>query len=231
MDFSNSFDTVDEKRDALNTLDENSNNRKIFGNKKTEFSNSKKLRCSNLNDGTDDYTDSSESWVDSSVESVNSSSSESEDIQFEQEPVVNRKRKEQSTFNRSEKKMKKQTSSKSEYDHSVPKRTNFSDRNNEVLRGVLKELFKINAELDGLSKSFATLEHDVALSKQFPGFQAQSKYTLDNLPTFPIATNLNKFQSGDVIVSIPVQNVDEVNKLNTILQDKITFEAVVNKII
>lgn len=88
----------------------------------------------------------------------------------------------------------------------------------------------MNTDLDELSKSVAILEQDITLLNNFTSISARSVYTMENLPKFPIATNTNEFQSGDIFVSIPVNTVEEAEKLNTILKDKLTFEAVVRLI-
>lgn len=156
-------------------------------------------------------TDSTESFTDASDESFQvMSSSCDEDLGGKMLLQANKKRTKKNSLN---KKAKKQKTSKSQH------------TKKKVLNKVLVEVFRMNTELDDLSKSVAILEQDISLLNHFPGIR--SVYTMENLPKFPIATNTNQFQSGDVSVSIPVNTVEEANMLDTILKDKLTFEAVV----
>lgn len=152
----------------------------------------------------------SSSGDESTTSSCESSTSSTESDDIEVESKEKRKRKSSS----SKKKSKKQ------------KKTKLKKK--KLLKKVLTEVFRINTDLAGLSKSVAVLEEDMSLYENIPSVPVQSAYTLKNLPTFPIVGNMNEFHSENVSVNLPVNTVDEANDLNTILQDKIAFQSVVS---
>lgn len=110
----------------------------------------------------------------------------------------------------------------------LKKKTDSANNDSKLLNDVLMELFRLNTELAGLSKAVVILEQDISLYKLSPGMQAQLVYTEENLPMVPIATDINQFRSGELAVAVPVKTVDEVKRLNTILEDKIAFQALVS---
>lgn len=112
--------------------------------------------------------------------------------------------------------------------NTTEKKTDSANNDSKLLNDVLMELFRLNTELAGLSKAVVILEQDISLYKLSPGMQAQLVYTEENLPMVPIATDINQFRSGELAVAVPVKTVDEVKRLNTILEDKIAFQALVS---
>lgn len=198
------------------------------GNKKTKSSQSKqhefvKLKAIELHsteeESTRTDTDSSESsanLLNESFQPTRSSSEESEEeFEMRSRSGAHKRRKIKSSLKENKKRAKEQKTSESKLTE------------NEFNK-VVMEVFRMNTELAELSKSVAIFEQNISLYENFAAVSAQSVYTLENLPTFPIATNINHVQSGNDSVGIPVNTVEEAHKLNKILEDKVANEDMVS---
>lgn len=230
-EYSNLFG-VDDKRNILDTLDENSNFQNTLGNDKATSSQFRKKNASR-HDRIHVSSESDESIQPDSETSSESSFSDIAEPESKSKSKLNRKRKRKSSSKEWIEKPKKQKTSKfNRIQDLINQEGRIADlacKDCEVLNIVRNKIFDMNTDLCNLSKSIAILEEDVALYQKCPGV-SRSLYTAENLPMFPFATKTNEFSSGGLAVFVPVQTVGEVNDLNSILNDKIAFEDLVSVI-
>lgn len=232
MDKLDLINSIDDKRNVLEILDQNSNYRNVYKRNREKSSHSKHRKSLDMN--SVELDSSTEEEVTESIASdesfyLKNSSNSDEESSFHSdhsESMANKNKRKKRKSSK-EKKAKKRKISKSKFGKSP----NLKSRYIEVLYGVRQKLFQMNAELADLSKSTQILDHDIKLYQQSSGAPARSSYTMENLPTFPIAMNVNEFGSGELFVTVPVKTVREVNDLDTILKDKIAFQNVVSVVV
>lgn len=102
------------------------------------------------------------------------------------------------------------------------------DVNKNSIDGVHEEICRMDDALSKLSKSVASLKHDVMVCQPYLEMSAKKRFTLQSLPSFPLGGDRTEFKSEANVVNLPIQTVDDVIKLNDILDDPVVYGEIVS---